>query len=59
MYPVGNIDTKDYLQTLHKFSELSDNCLERFVKDFSYLDRQGYSMDPNPENFLYDSKKIE
>lgn len=57
MYPVGDIDTKDYLQTLHKFSELSDNCLERFVKDFSYLDGQGYSMDPNPENFLYDSKK--
>ncbi len=57
MYPVGDIDTNLYLQILHTYSELSDDCLERFVKDFTYLDKQGYKMDPNPENFLYDSKK--
>ena len=57
MYPVERISSDTYLNSLRNYSELSDTCLERYVKDFSYLNKKGYKMDPNPENFLYDAKK--
>lgn len=57
---VSEYNNKDHLNTLKTLASAPQSTYNKFIKDVSYITKQGYKLDyVNPNNLMYDKDKQE